>query len=90
MMNITAEYRERGIRCNAVCPAFVRTPHGMRELADFRAMGVEISDADLGRTQLRISEPEDVANVALFLASSDAGFLNGVAMPVDNGWMAIA
>ena len=90
MMNITAEYRERGIRCNAICPAFVRTPHGIRELADFRAMGVDISEADMGKTQLRISEPEDVANVALFLASKDAGFLNGLAVPIDNGWMAIA
>ena len=90
MMNITAEYRQRGIRCNAVCPAFVRTPHGIRELADFKAMGMEISEADFGKTQLRISEPEDVANVALFLASKDAGFLNGVAVPIDNGWMAVA
>lgn len=90
MMNITAEYRERGIRCNAICPAFVRTPHGIRELADFKAMGMDISEADFGKTQLRISEPEDVANVALFLASKDAGFLNGVAVPIDNGWMAVA
>ena len=90
MMNITAEYRGRGIRCNAVCPAFVRTPHGIRELADFKAMGMEISEADFDKTQLRISEPEDVANVALFLASKDAGFLNGVAVPIDNGWMAVA
>ena len=90
MMNITAEYRERGIRCNAICPAFVRTPHGIRELADFKAMGMDISEADMGKTQLRISEPEDVASVALFLASKDAGFLNGLAVPIDNGWMAIA
>lgn len=90
MMNITAEYRQRGIRCNAICPAFVRTPHGMRELADFRTMGMEISEADLTKTQLRISEPEDVASVALFLASPDAGFLNGVAVPIDNGWMVTA
>lgn len=87
MMNITAEYRKDGIRCNAVCPAFVRTPHGLKELEDFKRTGIEIGEADMARTQLKICEPEEVSGVALFLASEDARFLNGVAINIDNGWM---
>jgi len=90
MMNISVEFREQGIRCNAVCPAFVRTPHGLNEIKDFQALGFDWSDDDLASTQLRICEPEEVADVALFLASSDAGFINGVAVPIDNGWLAKA
>ncbi|MEM7120283.1 MAG: SDR family oxidoreductase [Pseudomonadota bacterium] len=90
MMNIAVEYREQGIRCNAVCPAFVNTPHGMREIDAFKALGIDWSDDDIRAAQLRICEPEDVSNVALFLASDDAGSLNGVAINVDNGWMAKA
>ena len=87
-INIAVEYRERGIRCNAICPAFVRTPHGMGEIEKFKAYGIDWSEEALVDCQLRICEPEDVAAVALYLASPDAGFLNGVAVPIDNGWMA--
>lgn len=90
MLNITVEFRGHGIRCNAVSPAFVRTPHGLNEIRDFQAMGMDWSDEDLAATQLRICEPEEVSNVALFLASSDAAFVNGVSVTVDNGWMAKA
>ncbi len=89
-VNIAIEYREQGIRCNAICPAFVRTAHGLREIDDFKRLGIEWDDDALAATQLRICEPEDVASVALYLASEEAGFLNGVAIPVDNGWMAKA
>lgn len=89
-INIAIEYREQGIRCNAICPAFVRTAHGLREIDDFKTLGIEWDDDALAATQLRICEPEDVASVALYLASDEAGFLNGVAIPVDNGWMAKA
>lgn len=90
MMNIAVEYREQNIRCNAVCPAFVRTPHGLNEIKDFQALGFDWSDDDLAATQLRICEPEEVADVALFLASHDARFINGEAVMVDNGWLAKA
>lgn len=90
MMNIAVEYREQGIRCNAICPAFVRTPHGLKEIDDFEALGLAWDEQALATTQLRICEPEDVASVALYLASSEAAFLNGVAVPIDNGWMAKA
>ncbi|HEY6920210.1 MAG TPA: SDR family oxidoreductase, partial [Methyloceanibacter sp.] len=39
--SIAVEYRDRGIRCNAVCPGFVATPHGLREVAELQKLGVD-------------------------------------------------
>jgi len=86
---IAVEYRDRGIRCNAVCPGFIRTPHGMRELKDLTTYGVDVSEAALAAQQGRICEPEEVARAALFLASDEASFVNGAHLFVDNGFTAI-
>lgn len=86
---IAVEFRDRNIRCNAVCPGFVRTPHGLREVKDLSALGVDASDAALAAQQGRICEPEEVARAALFLASDEASFVNGAQLFVDNGFTAI-
>ena len=86
---IAVEFRDRNIRCNAVCPGFVRTPHGLREVAELQRLGVDVSEAALAAQQGRICEPEEVARAALFLASDDASFVNGAHLFVDNGFTAI-
>ena len=86
---IAVEFRDRNIRCNAVCPGFIRTPHGLREVKELTALGVDVSDAAIAAQQGRIGEPEDVARAALYLASDDAAFVNGVHLFVDNGFTAI-
>ncbi len=48
---------------------------------------VDVTEEDICRLQGRICEPEEVANVALFLASSDASFVNGETLFVDNGML---
>lgn len=85
---IAVEFRDRNIRCNAVCPGFVRTPHGLREVAELQKLGVDTSEAALAAQQGRICEPEEVARAALFLASDDASFVNGTHLFVDNGFTA--
>lgn len=85
---IAVEFRDKNIRCNAVCPGFVRTPHGLREVAELQKFGVDASDAALAVQQGRICEPEEVAKAALFLASDDASFVNGAHLFVDNGFTA--
>ena len=84
---IAIEYRDRGIRCNAVCPGFIRTAHGLRELKELRQYNVDVSEEDICRLQGRICEPEEVASAALFLASADSSFVNGETLFVDNGML---
>ena len=86
---IAVEFRDRGIRCNAVCPGFIATPHGLREVRDLQALGVDVSEAAIAAQQGRIGTPEEVAKAALFLASDEASFVNGAHLFVDNGFTAI-
>lgn len=86
---IAVEYRDRGIRCNAVCPGFIRTPHGMREVEQLTAYGVDVSEAAIKAQQGRMCEPEEVARAALFLASDDASFVNGAHLFVDNTFTSV-
>lgn len=86
---IAVEFRDRGIRCNAVAPGFIRTAHGMRELQALQAMGVNASEADIAAQQGRLCEPEEVARAALFLASDDASFVSGAHLFVDNGFSSV-
>lgn len=86
---IAVEYRDRGIRCNAVCPGFIRTPHGMREVEQLQALGVDVSDAALAAQQGRMCEPQEVADAALFLLSDEARFINGAHLFVDNCFTAV-
>jgi NAD(P)-dependent dehydrogenase (short-subunit alcohol dehydrogenase family) len=86
---IAVEFRDRNIRCNAVCPGFIRTPHGMKEVRELQALGVDVSDAALAAQQGRMCEPEEVANAALFLASDESSFVNGTQLFVDNCFTAV-
>ena len=86
---IAVEFRDRNIRCNAVCPGFVKTPHGLREVAELQALGVDTSDAAIIALQGRIAEPMEVAQAALFLASDEASFISGTHLFVDNGFTAV-
>lgn len=73
------------IRANALCPVWTDTP-----LVDALVSGA--ADPQRGRERLsrmvplgRLGQPEDVAAAATFLASDDAAFISGIAMPIDGG-----
>lgn len=86
---IAIEFRDRGIRCNAICPGFIETPHGLREVAELTALGVDVSEPAIRAAQGRLGRPEDVARAALYLASDDADFVTGAQLFVDGGFSAI-
>lgn len=73
------------IRVNCLCPGFIRTPM----TATLRAVdGMEATLVALHPLG-RLGEAEEVANCALFLASDEASFVTGVALPVDGGYLAV-
>jgi NAD(P)-dependent dehydrogenase (short-subunit alcohol dehydrogenase family) len=85
--NIATMYRKDGIRCNAVCPGGVMTNIMMSAGGPLDAEGDKAlieSRAGMGR----IVEPAEIALAMVFLASDAASNVNGVIMPVDNGWSA--
>ncbi len=86
--SIAIEYRDQGIRCNAVCPGFVKTNHGLREIKELDEQGQNWNESDLHSVQGRICRPEEVASAVLYLASNDSSFVNGTALYVDNAWYA--
>lgn len=86
---IAVEFRDRGIRCNAICPGFIETPHGVREIKELTALGVDASVAAITAAQGRLGKPEDIARAALYLASDDAEFVTGAQLFVDGGFSAV-
>ncbi len=85
---IAVEFRGQNIRCNGVCPGFIRTPHGMLEVESLVAQGQTFGDEDIAKMQGRICEPNEVATAALFLASDEASFINGELLVIDNAALA--
>lgn len=86
---LAVEYRDQGIRSNLICPSFVRTQHGEHEIEQLRSYGIFASENDVNAMQGRICEPEEVAEVALFLASDASSFVNGAEIFVDNTFTAV-
>lgn len=86
---IAVEFRDRNIRCNAVCPGFIDTPHGRREIQELTALGVAASQADIEAAQGRLGLPRDIAEAARFLLSDESGFITGTQLMVDGGFSAV-
>ncbi|MFD1514537.1 SDR family NAD(P)-dependent oxidoreductase [Halomarina rubra] len=79
------EYGGEGIRVNAVCPGVVRTPMVERSLEEHpEAIDQITAEQPLGR----MAEPEEIAAAVVWLASSDASFVNGHPLPVEGGLLA--
>lgn len=73
------------IRVNAVCPGFTRTPLVERWLASEADPEAARREAEAEQPLGRMAEPTEVAAAIAFLASNEAGFVTGVALPVDGG-----
>ncbi|ADU27261.1 SDR family oxidoreductase [Ethanoligenens harbinense] len=84
--NIGFMYANKGIRCNAICPGSVQTNIGVG-IANPSALGMERAMSGIAGNP-RMGAPEEIARVALFLASDDASFINGAVIVADGGWTA--
>jgi NAD(P)-dependent dehydrogenase (short-subunit alcohol dehydrogenase family) len=88
--SVAAEYATKGIRVNAVCPGWVRTRAALRSLTEISATA-GVGEEDMlgqilaGQALPGLMEPDDVADVYLFLASDRARKFTGQAVNVDRG-----
>lgn len=83
-----------GVTSNCINPSYVRTPLVEKQIAD-QARVHDIPESDvvskimLGETAIkRLVEPSEVASLALWLASDDAGMVTGSSYAIDGGWTA--
>lgn len=85
---IAIDYATDGIRANALLPGATETPLLQRSFGR-RPDPVAAREASRVRHAMqRLGRPEEIAAAAVFLASDEAAFVTGVALPVDGGWLA--
>jgi NAD(P)-dependent dehydrogenase (short-subunit alcohol dehydrogenase family) len=80
-MNLSDKLGPKGIRVNAIMPGFVATPASERTLGNEKFLAALLRRIPVGRIGL----PQDIAELALFLASDRAGFITGQSFVVDGG-----
>ena len=84
MQTAANELFASGIRVNAICPGLIETGMTKSTFDRARVRGTEGKIGQLNPTR-RNGNPEEIANMALFLASDEASFVNGQAYAVDGG-----
>jgi len=78
-------YAKKGIRSNVIAPGGVKTEIGAGQPANEGGAAICMTGMN---TNPRMGEAEEIASVALFLASDDASFVNGATVVADAGWTA--
>lgn len=81
---VAIDFIGKGIRCNCICPGTIETPSMLDRAAALGAGGREmfVSRQPMGR----LGTADEVAQLALYLASDESSFTTGVAHIVDGGW----
>src|SRR4030088_292177 len=81
---VAADFITRGIRCNCICPGTIETPSMLNRAA---AAGPGGRDMFVSRQPMgRLGTAEEIASLAVYLASDESAFTTGVAHIIDGGW----
>jgi 2-keto-3-deoxy-L-fuconate dehydrogenase len=89
--SIAKDYLAKGIRCNCISPARVHTTFVDNFIAKNYPGREKEMFANLAKSQPigRMGEPREIANLALYLCSDEAGFVTGTDYPIDGGFFAL-
>ncbi|MDR7855454.1 glucose 1-dehydrogenase [Tissierella sp.] len=86
--NTAFMYSKKNIRCNAICPGGIETEIATGEfMKDVNTEGMNMAMSGVAGNP-RAGQGHEIATVAVFLASDDAGYVNGQCIAVDGGWTA--
>ena len=84
--SVAADFVTQGIRCNCICPGTVESPsldERLRAQGDYEAMRAAFASR---QPMGRMGRPEEVAMLAVYLASDESAFTTGIAHVLDGGW----
>ena len=82
--SVATDFITKGIRCNCICPGTIETPSMLQRAAAAGPQGLEMF---VGRQPMgRLGTAEEIAALALYLASDESSFTTGVAHVIDGGW----
>lgn len=85
---LAGAYSPKGVRVNAICPGIVLTERVRSRFAGGNQIRFGGIDDIAGQYPFAVGQPEDIANVALFLASDESRMVNGAAIPAEGGFSA--
>ena len=84
--SVAKDYIKQGIRCNAICPGTVESPALQERIKAQGGNTEEVRAAFIARQPIgRIGTPEEIAAIALYLASDESAYTTGVYFSIDGG-----
>ena len=85
--SVAADFVTKGIRCNAICPGTVETPSLLQRLRDTGDFDKAYSEFTARQAMGRFGKTEELAALAVYLASDESSFTTGQPHIIDGGWV---
>lgn len=84
---VAADFVGQGVRCNAICPGTVESPSLQQRLRDTGDYAAAYAQFTARQPMGRLGRPEEIAALALYLASEESAFTTGAVHIIDGGWI---